>query len=632
MVPGLYKLCTFIHLIPTFRILKSVYGILIFTLTFAPAILVAQQGVSVSRFDALYSRAMQSLARDTVAATKILKWLSADTGSLSDLHRARISYLQMKIREQRTGEDTQGGRPVFPLPATLKSPDSMRYYADRYLERSMPDRAIALLMKALDRFSPNSDAADRVKLELCEAYRQKQEYLKGIDLISSLLERATPLSLANRAYAYSRLAALYNEWGQPPGTYTDSVFKYSLRCQQVALQAGDLPMLAASRNELSFQYMEQGDYDKALGLSQRAVIGFLSAGMPFHAMNALLNQSLIYLRKDDYDAALGVLGEATRLAPVWENRNLYMRIYKQFAAIHEQRGEYHDACGFLTLCNHLQVEFFKDRINNQITDQAARYDLLIKEQKIRQEQKKNQFRRNQIIFLAIISITLSLAFLFSLFYFRLRRKEALRQKLAEAVLETETNERRRIARDLHAGLGPVLSAINHYFQAFLDAKPATREEIRNRLQMVITEAIDEVSKISHNISPHVLEKHGLDTALNNLFAPLTTAGCYEISYNCDCRERFDPKVELTVYRCIAELLNNTMKHAAATRISLDVRHRGDRLTIAFADNGSGFDSALAKKTGMGLHNITNRVESSGGSLLLASAPGTGTSVTISIPL
>lgn len=603
-----------------------------FTLFFIPAMLVAQQEGSISRFDALYDRAMQALGRDTVAATKILNYLSADTGSLSDLQRARISYLQLKLRERRTRGNTQGGMPVFPSPASLRNPDSMVYYANRYLERSMPDRAIALLMKALDRFPPNSDAADRAKLGLCEAYRQKQEYLKGIDLISSLLERPMPLSLPNRAYAYSRLAALYNEWGEPKASYTDSVFRYSLRCQEVARQAGDLPTLAASFNELSYQYIRKDDFDKALGLSKQAVACFLSAGMPFHAMNALINQSNIFLRKEDYTAALGALEEATRLAPVWENRNLYMRIYMQYAEIYERRGEYHDACGFLTLCNHLQVEFFKDRINSQITDQAARYDLLIKEQKIREEQKKNQFRRHQIIFLGIISITLSLAFLFSLFYFRLRRKDALRQKLAEAVLETETNERRRIARDLHDGLGPVLSAINHYFQAFLDAKPETREEIRNRLQMVITEAIDEVSKISHNISPHVLEKHGLDTALNSLFAPLTTAGRYEISYNCDCRERFDPKVELTVYRCITELLNNTMKHAGASRISLDVRYQGDRITIAFADNGSGFDPTLAKKTGMGLHNITNRVESFGGSLVLASAPGTGTSVTISIPL
>ncbi len=285
----------------------------------------------------------------------------------------------------------------------------------------------------------------------------------------------------------------------------------------------------------------------------------------------------------------------------------------------------------MSLYNNLQVDFFSDRISSQITEQSARDDLLIKEQRIREEQKKNEFRRRQILFLALF-LALILAFLFSLFYFRLRRRGALRQKMAEAVLESEPNERRRLARDLHDGLGPVLSDINHYFQAFLDASPETREEIRNRLQQVISEAIDEVSRISHNISPQVLEKHGLVTALNNLFAPLNASGRYEISFSCDCQQKPDPRAELILYRCITELLNNTMKHARATRIALDIREQGDRLQVAYSVNGSGFEPGSSKKTGMGPHNIRNRVEAFGGSFVLSSSPGSGINVNISMPL
>ena len=194
------------------------------------------------------------------------------------------------------------------------------------------------------------------------------------------------------------------------------------------------------------------------------------------------------------------------------------------------------------------------------------------------------------------------------------------------------NERRRIARDLHDGLGPLLSAINHYFQAFLDAKPENREAIRERLQTVISEAIDEVSRISHNISPHVLEKHGLMTALNNLMAPLTAQGRYEVIFTSGLEQRLDTKTELTVYRCITELLNNTMKHAEAGRITLDISLAGNQLMLRYSDNGKGFDPARGKKTGMGLHNIRNRVESSGGTLVLESSPDAGILVNITIPV
>ncbi|MCX6285141.1 MAG: ATP-binding protein [Bacteroidetes bacterium] len=140
-----------------------------------------------------------------------------------------------------------------------------------------------------------------------------------------------------------------------------------------------------------------------------------------------------------------------------------------------------------------------------------------------------------------------------------------------------------------------------------------------------------MSRISHNISPHVLEKHGLMTALNNLMAPLTANGKYEVVFNSKLEQGLSPETELTVYRCITELLNNTMKHAEASRISLDIRHSGNQLLILYADNGKGFDTVSVKKSGMGLNNIRNRVESSGGRLSMESSPDAGILVNITIP-
>ncbi len=594
------------------------------------ATLHGQDRLSRAQFDSIYDKAMGCLHSDAGASGKYLEILTASVEPLSDLQRARLGYLQMKIYEAAKTGKAEWSMFAAPGPLTLR--DSLQFYARRYLERSLPDLAIPLLMKALEVLPGNSGDADHTRLELCEAYRQKQEYHKGISLIETLLERPAAMSDRNRAYAYNRLAALYNECGNPAGSYTDSVFKYSLLCRELSEMTGDKPGLAAAQNELSYQYMLRKDFGRAFELSQQAISNFLSSGMPFQAMNALINQSNIDLGKGDHLAAIGALQEAVRLAPVWENRNLYMRLYRQYANVYTAAGDYREAYGFLLLCNQLQTEFFRDRMNSQIVEQSARYDLFVKEQKIREEQKKNEFNHRQIILLVILIAALALALVISFFYFRLSRKGAIRQKLAGAVLETETNERRRIARDLHDGLGPLLSAINHYFQAFLDAKPETREAIRERLQTVISESIDEVSRISHNISPHVLEKHGLMTALNNLMAPLTAQGRYEVIFTSSLEQGLSTKTELTVYRCITELLNNTMKHAEAGRITLDICLSGNQLLVRYSDNGKGFDPALCSKTGMGLHNIRNRVESSGGTLVMESSSDAGILVNISIPV
>lgn len=516
-------------------------------------------------------------------------------------------------------------------PTNPTSIDSLSAVIRKYLERSMPDMAIPLLMKSLEMLPTGSDEADYATIELCEAYRQKQEYHKGIGLISDLLKNADKLSDRNRVYAYNRMAALYNESGDPSESYTDSVFKYSLLCIVLAEKTGDLAGLAAAQNELSYQYNRKKEFGKALDLARQAISNYLQAGKPFYAMNALINQSNIYLRKKDFDSALYSLSKATLIAPPEKNRNLYLRIYYQYAVIYSETGDLRKALDYLKLAYKLQQEFFKDRINQQILEQSARFDLFVKEQKIREAQEKNDYNQRQIILLIMVSVALLVALVLIIFYFRLSRKGIIRKKLINAALETETNERRRIARDLHDGLGPLLSAVNHYFQAFLDAKPDKREFIQERLQKVISEAIDEVSRISHNISPHVLEKHGLSTAINNLMAPLAANGKYEISAITNLEGRPDPKSELTVYRCITELLNNTIRHAEATQITLDLSQSGNQLLLTYTDNGKGIDFSRQQTTGMGLHNLKNRVESSGGTISILSSPGSGIFVTINIP-
>jgi signal transduction histidine kinase len=594
--------------------------------------LFSQRILSQAEFDSVYNQGLASVNSDMNTARLCLETISSIRENLTPAQNAKINFLRLKVNYSGKGQLADFEKRLFAVPDSLGHTDSLLYSARKYIERSMPDKAIPLVMQTIGTLPENSDQAVSGTIILCDAYREKQEYIKGISMLDELLNDRAVISDKNRAYAYNRLAALYDEWQNPPITFCDSVFKYSNFCIELSERINDKPDLAASQNELSYQYIRKKEYDKALELSLKSVTNFEASGLPYNAMNALINQSNIYIGKKEYRPALRVLEEATSLSPIEENRNLYMRLYDQFAMIYELTGKYREAYDFLNISYKLQLDFFKDRIDMQINEQSAKYDLLVKEQKIREEEKKNQFNQHQIVLLIIILVILCIAFILSIFYLRLKRKGAIKQKLIEAVADTEANERKRIARDLHDGLGPELSAINHYFQAYLDARAADKELIQKRLQQVISDAIDEVSRISHNISPYVLENHGLIIALNNFITSLSKSGGIAIDFTYDFTGRFDLKKELTIYRCITELLNNTIKHAEATKISLDITSRGNMLRVIYSDNGKGFDISRRKPENMGLYNIKNRVESFGGSLVIESSHKKGIIATIELQI
>ena len=216
----------------------------------------------------------------------------------------------------------------------------------------------------------------------------------------------------------------------------------------------------------------------------------------------------------------------------------------------------------------------------------------------------------------------------------MEEKKALQKQVLEAVIQTEEKERRRIAGDLHDGLGPVFSTAKLYFQAYSDAKDDhSKKEIKEKLEKTFDKAIGSISEISHNISLHELINHGLIPALNSFLSHIEAYGKIRINFKHDNIRRFGQTAEITLYRAINELVNNTLKHSNASEISLQIITKNNNLKITYSDNGDGFDPAtvLEKSTGMGMRNIQNRVQSLNGTIDIKSLPDKGIAVEIEIP-
>lgn len=204
------------------------------------------------------------------------------------------------------------------------------------------------------------------------------------------------------------------------------------------------------------------------------------------------------------------------------------------------------------------------------------------------------------------------------------------------IIQTEEKERKRFAKDLHDGLGPLLSTVKMSVSSLAQMKhdDVSREIVENT-ELVINEAIKSLKEISDNLSPHILNNFGLVRALNNFSNKINVARTIKIKLESNLRdERFNSNVEVVLYRVICELINNTIKHAQAKKIDISLTRDSDYLTIVYKDDGKGFNVGKVfdqpAASGMGFSNIYSRINSLKGEINIESGQKRGTLVTIKV--
>lgn len=220
---------------------------------------------------------------------------------------------------------------------------------------------------------------------------------------------------------------------------------------------------------------------------------------------------------------------------------------------------------------------------------------------------------------------------------RVEESRRLTEKMfLNTIIQTEEKERKRFAKDLHDGLGPLLSSVKMSVSSLAQMKQdqASREIIENT-ELVINEAIKSIKEISDNLSPHVLSNFGLVRALSNFINKINIAKTLRINLITNLKdERFDANVEVVLYRVICELINNTIKHAQAKKINISLSQEGEYIQILYKDDGKGFDVSKIVEhqgsSGMGFSNIYSRINSLKGEINIESENKKGTQVTIKV--
>ncbi|NGP87684.1 sensor histidine kinase [Fodinibius halophilus] len=212
-------------------------------------------------------------------------------------------------------------------------------------------------------------------------------------------------------------------------------------------------------------------------------------------------------------------------------------------------------------------------------------------------------------------------------------QKRLQNKIIQSIIEGEDRERKRIARELHDGLGQYLVAANMNFQSVkpqIGQLPKKREQQFNTGLSHLSKALSETRTIAHNLMPKAIADYGLIAALENLINDLKTSTDinFEFQHN---QNRLDlsPKAEVNIYRIIQEIISNAVRHAQCSNISVSLNRYDEFLRLIIEDDGIGIElTDKHEDQGLGLRSIKTRVNSLDGSLDIESEPGAGIKTTI----
>jgi signal transduction histidine kinase len=235
----------------------------------------------------------------------------------------------------------------------------------------------------------------------------------------------------------------------------------------------------------------------------------------------------------------------------------------------------------------------------------------------------------------IVSILISLGVIIIPEIFNYIKKEEHTRKIAErkvlsAVLRTEEKERKRFANDLHDGLGPLLSTIKMSLSALVKSEQnLPKLDIIKNAEKVTEEAIASIKNISANLSPHILINFGLTSAIKSFTDKIKQSKIIDIDFRSNTYDqRFENEIETVIYRSVCELVNNTIKHANASDITINLNYNTHSkiIDLLYDDNGIGCNVEEILKgqiEGMGLQNISSRISSINGFLEIESSKNKG---------
>lgn len=537
--------------------------------------------------------------------------------------------------------------------------DSAQYYLDRALTQAKQveeDRLVAVIHVA---FGNLAQAQSQYHFAL-------NEYLQALAIFEHLSYTAALAPL------YSNIAAMYQNIH-----HFDLALQYLHLAREQAEANADDQSLAGIYIALSDIALTQGEpMEVSMQYVKHAIRINEAIGHQPNSAISYLTLAKIYYTYDDYVAAMSAAEKGLRIAEETEFPSLIAHAYVEISNVFLHQDLFRQAVeaadralshetmdANITMNAHtnlaishahlgnpelteLHLDLYRAEVDQYATQHYQRslseLEVLFETEKKELQIKNLERQRQYYLVLGIILVVLVLiliGYLVNLYRLALSRKrlaEAETERLkkekqliaVQAALDGEAAERSRLARDLHDGLGSMLSVVKFNLPqmdkgALIESLDV--ERFKRALGM-LDHSIQELRRVAHHMMPESLLRFGLRVSLSDFCDSVPGVSFHYFGDEV----RLSEKLEVLVYRCIHELVNNALKHADATQINVQLVQEEDRISFTVQDNGKGFDPERTSE-GMGLTNIRQRIAAFDGDLNIYSSPA-GTEVHVEFNL
>jgi two-component system, NarL family, sensor kinase len=475
--------------------------------------------------------------------------------------------------------------------------------------------------------------------------------LEAMHYYTHALEKAYRTGVKNQlAIVLMNIANVYADEGNP----REAVMTY-LSALDIYKEMGDVDGMAGVYLNLGYLYEEQEKYKEALDNCEKAISIYTETGNKPDISIVYNNLGNIYFDLENYPESRKNVNLALQNAKEADYLRSVRDSYELLAKLDSVQGNYKGALENYKLSVAAQDSLLNEENVEKMTKQKMQFEFDKQNELARVEQEKKDVlmqteMQRQKLAKRLSLISGSAILVISILLLILFRQKALRNKIiadqkirqleeekkllaARFLLEGEEKERKRIAQELHDGLGVLLSVTKMQFSEIKTTIPGANPVI-DKAFAFLEQASGDVRRISHNMMPGLLTKLGLYDAVEDLFDSISDTEQLEALCEIDgSRERIPENKEIMLYRIIQEMVNNTVRHAKATKIRLNISTFDNHLELRYADNGKGFNTDDTRiLQSLGLQSIQSRVHYLDGTLALHSAPGNGTSYTIEVPV
>lgn len=431
----------------------------------------------------------------------------------------------------------------------------------------------------------------------------------------------------------------------------DSAIYYANIGLKIFEQMGDKVETAILLNNMGNILSESGQPQKAGPYLEKALRLNIELGDSTGIYTSHISLAQTYIFLHDYTKAEQHLTTALAiLEQIHGAINYYIETYLVASQLYKNKKDYKRAYEYIVKYKNLSDTLINENNVRTIAELQEKYDsdkkdLLIENKELEIRSTNARLRQRNIIAIILAALIAVIVLAAYLLYnrYKLKKQQELNEVIikqqelrSKAVIDAEEQERTRIAKDLHDGIGQQLSAVKLLANSLEHTNTETEHNTKlTNLKTILDDSIKEVRAISHNMMPNALFKLGLNSAIREFIDKISSTGLLKIDLQIiELNKQLDKTTEVILYRVIQELVNNIIKHAQAHSIGIQIiNHDDTMLNILVEDDGVGFDTGNKNSfSGIGLKNIISRIEYINGTVEFDSSPGRGTTVIIDVPI